>query len=101
MRELAARALARKAGLLALRERNEEAIVVADAAVERLAAATDGADAFAVAGAMLGEALAFFQEERFEEAVPIFDALVARFGESSDRRLRGIESTTHGPRSMT
>jgi len=86
LRRSADTALSNKVFVLLLQGRHDEAIVVANAAVERLGEADD-ADALAIAVLNLGGALA--QEQRFEEALDVYDLLLPRLEEAGNRQLRG------------
>ena len=78
-------ALSEKVFVLLLSGRYDEAIVVANAAVGRLGASADP-DALAIAVLNLGGALA--NEQRFEEAISVYDALIEQIGDTPVPALR-------------
>jgi tetratricopeptide (TPR) repeat protein len=79
-------ALSEKLFVLLLQRRHDEAIVVGNAAVARLGQAAD-AEALAIAVLNLGGALA--SEARFEEAIGVYDALLAQLDDAEAPELRG------------
>lgn len=85
LRERADAALSEKVFVLLLGRRYDEAIVVANAAVGRLGASRDP-DALAIAVLNLGGALA--NEQRFEEAIGVYDALIEQIGDTQFTVLR-------------
>jgi tetratricopeptide (TPR) repeat protein len=86
LRRQADSALSNKVFILLLLGRHDEAIIVADAAVARLGE-TDDPDALAIAVLNLGGALA--REQRFAEAVSVFDALIEQLDSEDAPELRG------------
>jgi tetratricopeptide (TPR) repeat protein len=79
-------ALSEKVFVLLIHGRYDEGIVVANAAVERLGQAGDS-DALAIAVLNLGGALA--NEQRFDEAIDVYDLLIDQLADAELPVLRG------------
>jgi tetratricopeptide (TPR) repeat protein len=91
-------ALSEKVFVLLLDQRYDEAIVVANAAVERLGEMGES-DALAIAVLNLGGALA--REGRFEEAVNVYDLLIDQLEDSEALRGRRILAISNKVEAMT
>jgi tetratricopeptide (TPR) repeat protein len=64
-------------------------MVVSDALIERLDAEDDPNQLMVLGDAFIAKGRALFNEERWDEAIALFDALVKRFQDSTDSKLRG------------
>ncbi|HEX4733191.1 MAG TPA: tetratricopeptide repeat protein [Thermoleophilaceae bacterium] len=93
-------ALSEKVFVLLLGGHYDEAIVVADAAVGRLDESADP-DALAIAVLNLGGALA--NEQRFDDAIGVYDALIERLGGTAMPLLRArvILATSNKAEALT
>lgn len=88
VRELVASALAEKTELIALSGKHDEAVVLGEAMITRTGDEADPKQ-IALARGLGAKGAALLGEGRCEEAIKIFDTLVARFEDAQELQLRG------------